>query len=276
MRVIVSVGVSHITYDSIYLLIAPRLTPATRAVAAGVVGDKSRNLCWIIATCHKDNSATPQSCVLPRSPFLLSFFSDLLDMNALPDSHRRTSISQLLNPLSNLPDQPPFALPQNSSLSGAVGPAQLQQDQQPGQPPFPGATFNLRAASWDHVQEDNNPNKRKPENGTSPSRVYHSSPMNPTDGFGDHGTRATRSRVDEGGNYVENGMLYPSHEIASIPYGTTAIAPMYSDERTGMGSTFASHLRFCSLSMPQLYRAITPRTVGPILVILQIFGSLNT
>jgi [histone H3]-dimethyl-L-lysine9 demethylase len=152
-------------------------------------------------------------------------------MNALPDSHRRTSISQLLNPLSNLTDQQPFPLPQNSSLSGAVGP---QPDPQPGQPPYnQGATFNLRAASWDHVQEDNNPNKRKPENGTSPSRVYHPSSMNSTDGFGDHGTHPPR-RVDEAGNYVDNRMWSPSHEIASMPYGTTVIAPMYSDERTGM------------------------------------------
>jgi [histone H3]-dimethyl-L-lysine9 demethylase len=173
----------------------------------------------------------------------------MLDMNA--ESHRRTSISQLLNPLANVAEQSSFAVPQNSSLSGAVGPTQLPEDQQPAQAPYnQEATFNLRAASWDHVQDDNNPNKRKPENGTAPSRVYHPSPMNPTEGFGDHGPRAAR-RVDEAGNYVDTAMWSPSHEIASMPYGTTAIAPMYSDERTGMCFDYLFVSEICSPSVLQ-------------------------
>jgi hypothetical protein len=42
-----------------------------------------------------------------------------------------------------------------------------------------------------------------------------------------------RPRLDASANYMEGTLWNASHEIATIPYGTPLLMPLYSDERTG-------------------------------------------
>jgi lysine-specific demethylase 3 len=158
-------------------------------------------------------------------------------MNNLADSHKRTSISQLLNPLAAQDGSAAFSPAQLPNLPDSIGPNQVQQDQQ-GVPPYHpsfsnGSSFNLRAANWE-LPED--ATKRKPENGATAPRHYHQPQMNAPDVFVDqHGPRMVRPpRMDDSNNYAMDGQMWPPQQDGvHMPYGTPVISPMYSDERTG-------------------------------------------
>ena len=151
-----------------------------------------------------------------------------MNINGLNDSHKRTSISQLLNPASREPSSfPP------GQLQG-LPPSQSQHDQQGA--PYQGAfnhasSFHLRAASWDQVQDD--PSKRRLDNGVNTVRAYHHPHMDPVF-YGEHPSRPHRPRPGEPNNFGMDGAVWaPPHEIAHMAYGAPVIPPMYSDERTG-------------------------------------------
>jgi lysine-specific demethylase 3 len=154
-----------------------------------------------------------------------------MNINGLNDSHKRTSISQLLNPASR--ESSSFAPDQHNNLP-SIGSAQPHHDQQGS--PYQGAfnhasSFHLRAASWDQVHDD--PNKRRPDNGAVTARPYHQPHMDPLF-FGEHASRAPRPRPGDPNNFGLDGAVWaPSHEIVNIAYGAPVIPAMYSDERTG-------------------------------------------
>ena len=154
-------------------------------------------------------------------------FVSVAEMNGFNDSHKRTSISQLLNPAISLQSSaypPPPAI--------AAGPAQTHNEQQ-GVPSFQ-QSYGLRAASWDRQDEGTGRNQDNPP---TPSRPYQQ--MHPPDVYGDQPARPTRSRADDSNGFsVENAGWHPPHEIANLSYGAPVIAPMYSDERTGEWHTY--------------------------------------
>lgn len=150
--------------------------------------------------------------------------STLCNMNApMNDSHKRTSISQLLNPLGAVSEQPMSRTPTiPSSMPSA--PSQNGQDvQQDGSSLHsPGSSFQLRSASWEQGGGDGQSPSKRPD-GPDPSRPYHYTPF--TDGYG-LDARTVRPSAP-------SGPWPASHEVPNMPYGTPVIAPMYSDERTG-------------------------------------------
>lgn len=156
-------------------------------------------------------------------------------MNNLVDSHKRTSISQLLNPLAAQDSSafPPGQLPR---LSNSVGPIPDQQDVSSYHASFsPNSSFNLRAASWGRAPDD--PNKRRPD-ADAQSRPYPQHPhMNSTDVmYGDHqASRVIRTRMEDTNGYGMNPPIWQQpqqHDISSMGYGPPVISPIYSDERT--------------------------------------------
>jgi lysine-specific demethylase 3 len=175
-------------------------------------------------------------------------------MNNLADSHKRTSISQLLNPLAVHDPSAAFSPDQLPNLSTPIGPNHVQRDQQ-GVPSFHpsfanGSSFNLRAANWELPQEAT---KQKPGNGTT-ARQYQPQ-MNSSAVFGDqHAPRMIRPRMDDSNNFAIAGQVWPpQQDIANMPYGAPVISPMYSDERTGelLGPPASSHqliVNFAALS----------------------------
>lgn len=185
-------------------------------------------------------------------------------MNSYPDSHKRTSISQLLNPSPLGASHDPPAFP-SGQLSAPVGPVPSQHEQQ-GIPPFQpgfnsGASFHLRAASWDQVPDD--ATKRKPDNGTTSARQYHHPHLSPADVYGDHAARAARPRMDDSNSFAIEGTVWPPspHDIANMAYGAPAISPMYSDERTGGWHLAAYFYRLLLMAVAQPYRVTMRRTV---------------
>lgn len=172
----------------------------------------------------------------PRLPLLLSFSSSLsVAMNTMQDSHKRTSISQLLNPSSDssVYSHAPH-LPSPVAVSQYQHPPHQPQGSY-GQSIESGSTFHLREASWE-PSEDRSAPKRRIDNGPGPGRPYQLPPHPHMHGEpnGDMVPRQGRSRMDEAGNYGMPTNSWPSQADMSNPsYGSSVVAPMYSDERTG-------------------------------------------
>lgn len=150
---------------------------------------------------------------------------------ALNDANKRTSISQLLNPLANNQQVDSTTLPPQSEetvLSEALrasqsGPSRNdvnghQEDSSPG------SSFQLRSASWELSQ-----NGKRPE-GPDPSRPYHFTPYPDGHVPDPRTTRPREGSMNAGGS---NGAWPAPHEVSNMPYGTPVLAPSYSDERTG-------------------------------------------
>jgi lysine-specific demethylase 3 len=152
----------------------------------------------------------------------------MASMNGLNDSHRRTSISQLLNPLASSHEQSSFA---NPTLPPGISPS--IGSPQDGTSTFQvtynnNSSFHLRAASWEQSSNNQSGSKRKADGGQRlfcPVAFSHQSGH-----FKDSGQRSVRNRVDVPPGYVEGG-VWPSQEIA---YGASVLSSMYSDERTGL------------------------------------------
>ncbi|KII96060.1 hypothetical protein PLICRDRAFT_35026 [Plicaturopsis crispa FD-325 SS-3] len=155
-------------------------------------------------------------------------------MNGVND-HKRTSISQLLNPAAA--HEHPFApqVPLSASarsIQAQRGPpdvAAYQQHQQYA----PESPFNLRAASWSENQ-GGDPSKRRPE----PYPRYHQGP----DEFADHASRMTRGRMDEQQSYGMDAGPWVPNDMGGVSYGAPpSISPMYSDERTSLSGDYGSN-----------------------------------
>jgi len=138
----------------------------------------------------------------------------------LNDAHKRTSISQLLNPLANSSHGDS---PSSPSRALSVPQAQLQNGHNnSGEESAAGSSFQLRSASWELGQGPKRPD------GPDPSRPYHFTPS--TEGYPPD-VRSVRPR-DDAGNLGPSGPWFTPHEASNMPYGTS-VPPMYSDERTG-------------------------------------------
>lgn len=172
----------------------------------------------------------------PCSPFSQSERSSSCPaMNGMHD--KRTSISQLLNPSSDSSAYPhPTHLP---SLSSPPGVSQYQHPQHPPHGPYPqqpesGSSFHLRAASWEPVNDDPNAPKRRLDAGPPTGRSYPMPPHMYAEMNGDMSQRQPRPRIDEHGNFaMPTGPWPPQPDVSGVPYGSSIVAPMYSDERTG-------------------------------------------
>ncbi|KAF9246860.1 hypothetical protein BU15DRAFT_69720 [Melanogaster broomeanus] len=159
-------------------------------------------------------------------------------MNSMHDSHKRTSISQLLNPSSDSSGYSHVThLP---SLTSSAGVPQYQHPQHPpphgpySQQPESGSSFHLRAASWEPVNDDQVAPKRRPDAGPNVARPYPMPPQMYAEMNGDMPQRQQRPRIDEHGNYAIAANPWPTQpEVPNVPYGSPVMAPMYSDERTG-------------------------------------------
>ncbi|EGO01531.1 hypothetical protein SERLA73DRAFT_166071 [Serpula lacrymans var. lacrymans S7.3] len=164
-------------------------------------------------------------------------------MNGMHDSHKRTSISQLLNPLGTSHESssysPSVQLPSISSTT-ALSPYQHSHQAPQGAfnaPVESGSSFHLRAASWDHVTDDQGIPKRKGDNVGATARSYHMPPHSYAD-VGDHGPRQVRSRMDDSGNYAMASSGWPPPDTSNMSYGPSMVAPMYSDERTALSGDY--------------------------------------
>lgn len=148
---------------------------------------------------------------------------------AIGDSNKRTSISQLLNPLGN---DSPEATPQSSiSLERTPAPTSpnVQNAQNGGEssliPSPSSSSFQLRSASWEQRNSQSTGT-----DGLDSSRPFHYIPYSESPGGDARGT--SRSR-DGASNSPGHGGAWPArHEVPNMPYGTPVIAPMYSAERT--------------------------------------------
>ncbi|KAF8075872.1 hypothetical protein FPV67DRAFT_1469586 [Lyophyllum atratum] len=146
-------------------------------------------------------------------------------MNQSPDLAKKTSINSLLNPEAS---SDAF----NSQIPNLT--ASLNHHGQPHGPQvgvygpsFDTPSFNLRAASWGGPDD-----RRKPENGarhyTQGMEVY---PDQTT-------PRIARGREESGGYALDNGVWQTQQDVV---YGASAIAPMYSDERTALSGDYPHH-----------------------------------
>lgn len=166
---------------------------------------------------------------------------------AMNDTHKRTSISQLLNPLGAVSSMPsPPRVPTASSL---VPSAPLQNGQGIQQDASslhaPGSSFQLRSASWEQGGDDQSPSRRT--DGPDPSRPFPYSPF--SEGYGAD-ARAIRSRDGPSNFTVPNGPWPVAHEVSNIPYGSSIITPMYSDERTGECCLFCDYREKANRTLP--------------------------
>lgn len=140
---------------------------------------------------------------------------------AFSDVHKRTSISQLLNP-SPLANSPREGSPSSSSQTQGVSSAPPQNGGNGhSDGSAPGSSFPLRSASWGLGQGP------KRTDGPDPSRPYHYTPF--FEGVSPD-TRAGRPKDNTGNITGPSGAW---SEMPNMAYGTPVLAPVYSDERTG-------------------------------------------
>ncbi|KAI0080657.1 hypothetical protein K474DRAFT_1614902 [Panus rudis PR-1116 ss-1] len=175
-------------------------------------------------------------------------------MNLHDQSHKRTSIDQLLNPVasgpsSHLDPRSVYASNQLPNLANSVAylPASHQQHVSPpsSYPPniHQAGTFRLSAASWDaRAVEERMPN-RHPDLDSSSSCRYTAAP-GPSSAQASH---AVYSEPHYHRQPQRNGDAEPStsyqpvnvsswpqpQETPNISYNHAPVTPMYSDERTG-------------------------------------------
>ncbi|KAG6336334.1 hypothetical protein ID866_2759 [Astraeus odoratus] len=176
-------------------------------------------------------------------------------MNGMHDSHKRTSISQLLNPSS---DSSAYShSPHLPSLSSPPGVSPYQHTQHPHHSPYPhhpdtASSFHLRAASWGPVNDDQSGAKRRADAGPPPARPYPMQPHMYPEMNGDMQARQVRPRMDEQGPYPipGNPWPHPQPEMANIHYGAV-VTPMYSDERTAMSGEFVQNNQFAHNTQDQ-------------------------
>ncbi|CCM03365.1 uncharacterized protein FIBRA_05494 [Fibroporia radiculosa] len=153
-----------------------------------------------------------------------------MDVNALHDAHahKRTSINELLNPITApaaLDHYNPTQLP---SLASFLAPHHLQ----PGPAPYPSAasSFSLRAASWDHAAKDGH----RPD--SDPNACRYAPPSHPL--YQDSFSRPPRP-LDEAPSYgIDVPTWPPSAEPPNSSYPPPALPSIYSDERTGNSHLF--------------------------------------
>ncbi|KAL6298095.1 Clavaminate synthase-like protein [Sparassis latifolia] len=169
-------------------------------------------------------------------------------MNSIhdPHVHKRTSITELLNPVA-VPSAPPldpaaYSTTQLPGLSSFLPPAHSQHVHphsypQPINTSAPSAAFSLRAASWDQATKDNNmPSTMRRQDSDPASCRYSSSssvpphhPIYHQDPF----SRPAR-QLEETPNYGMDVQNWPtSSDQANTSY-PPLISPMYSDERTAL------------------------------------------
>ena len=164
-------------------------------------------------------------------------------MNGMHDSHKRTSISQLLNPSS---DSSAFSHPPHLASPPGVPTYQHPQHHYP-QHPDPASSFHLRAASWGPANDDQSGAKRRPDAGPAPARPYPMQHMYP-ELNGDMQSRQTRPRIDEHTAYAMAANQWPHSqpEMSNVHYASSVVAPMYSEERTG--NAICAHLCLYALT----------------------------
>lgn len=159
------------------------------------------------------------------------------------DNHKRTSISQLLNPSSE--SSAYSHAPHLPSLSSAPGVPPYQHPQHPHQAQYPqhpntATSFHLRAASWGPVNDDQSGAKRRPETGLPPGRPYAMQPHMYPEMNGDMQNGRVRPRVEDNGPYPMSGnpWPHPQPEMSNVHYASPAVTPMYSDERTAISGDY--------------------------------------
>lgn len=173
-------------------------------------------------------------------------------MNIMHDqSHKRTSINELLNPVNAQVVPPPphldphsgYAVNQMQPISppGSYIPASHQHQVQ-GQPSYsamnnaPGS-FSLRTATWDQANHDTGMSSRRQSDvDSSPASCrYGSASASSQPVYSDHQYQRQQTRhVDDlSVNYSSDSWSSP-HESASTSYGASSMmaAPMYSDDRS--------------------------------------------
>lgn len=145
-------------------------------------------------------------------------------MNSIQDPSKKTSINSLLNPEASstaFSNQIP-----NLAASNQLQPHGQHLDVY-NAPFVTGSSFNLRAADWS-VSDD--AGKRKSENSM---RHYHHN-IGSSDAYSEHATpRMARAR-DHSNGYGVDGHVWQQQQ--DVPYGAAGVAPMYSDERTGLSA----------------------------------------
>ncbi|KAG2148007.1 hypothetical protein DEU56DRAFT_783508 [Suillus clintonianus] len=167
-------------------------------------------------------------------------------MNTMHDSHKRTSISQLLNPSS---DSSVYS--HATHLPSPVAVSQYQHPPHQQQPNYnqsieSASSFHLRAASWEPSDDQSVP-KRRIDNGPGLARPY-PMPTHPHmhgEPNGDMVPRQGRSRMDDAANYAMPANSWPSQaDMPNPPYGSPVVAPMYSDERTALSGDYPPNTQF--------------------------------
>ena len=147
------------------------------------------------------------------------------------DSPKRTSISQLLNPLggssSEATVQSSISLERSPGSSSSASP-NVQKAQNGGESSLiqsPGSSFQLRSASWERRN-----GLSTGTDGLDPPRPFHYIPDSESP---DGDARGTSGSRDSAGNGPGHGGAWPArHEVPNMPYGTPVIASMYPAERT--------------------------------------------
>ncbi|KAA1466060.1 hypothetical protein DENSPDRAFT_862224 [Dentipellis sp. KUC8613] len=182
-------------------------------------------------------------------------------MNGLhdPHNHKRTSITELLNPVAAASADP--NLPASSHLANLPNYAnspQFQDPQMPQQMPMHGRTssgsFKLSAASWGQSNEEEQALQRKQqEQQYAYPRGYASTPGVLAPGiYPDHPSRVQRPREDTNGALPLDPSFWPSPSAneSNLSYNSPSVAPTYSDERTALTGDVTPNPS-PSYSMPQ-------------------------
>lgn len=159
-------------------------------------------------------------------------------MNGMHDTHKRTSISQLLNPSS---DSSAYShAPHLPSLAAAPGVPTYQHPQHPHHPHYPphpdsASSFHLRAANWGPANDDQSGARRRPDAPPAPPRPYPMHPHMYPELNGDMQSRQPRPRIDEHTPYAMAPSPWPHSQpdMSHVHYASPVLAPMYSEERTG-------------------------------------------
>ncbi|PSR71835.1 hypothetical protein PHLCEN_2v12336 [Hermanssonia centrifuga] len=170
-------------------------------------------------------------------------------MNGLHDNpHKRTSITELLNPVASSPSGSLDAQYGSNQLNGlpspSYGPSPHQQHMV-APPSFhpslgaPGSSFSLRAASWDQASNENQLGSQRRQD-TEPSSCRFGSPashqVNSHPVYPEHYQRP-RAVDEPSPNYSMDVSPWSpnSHEQSpTSSYNAAMVSPIYSDERTSI------------------------------------------
>ncbi|KAL4082085.1 hypothetical protein V8B97DRAFT_161135 [Scleroderma yunnanense] len=175
-------------------------------------------------------------------------------MNGMHDNHKRTSISQLLNPSS---DSSAYShAPHLPSLSSPPGVPPYQHPHHPHPQHYPhhpdsASSFHLRAASWGPVHDDQS--KHRSDAGPPPARPYPMQPHMYPELNGDMHPRQARPRVDEHTPYPMAAHPWPHSqpEMSNVHYASSVVSPVYSEERTAISNDFTHNNQFSQNAQDQ-------------------------